>query len=226
MTKREELEQAITALEAQRAILGDAVVDTMVTAAREKLVALEVQRAVEERKQVTVLFADVSGFTAMSETMDPEEVRDTMNALWARMDAAIITNDGTIDKHMGDAVMALFGAPTAREDDPERAIRTALVMQKEIKAWRKAIDKANSPLADFISLISIRVGVHTGPVWLGAVATTAEYTAMGDTVNLAFRLQQASPLGGVTVSRDPHRHVRGVFDVLPMEPITGKPKAE
>ena len=150
MAKREELEQAIAALEAQRAILGDGVVDTMVTAAREKLVALEVQRAVEERKQVTVLFADVSGFTAMSETLDPEEVRDTMNALWMRMDAVIIAHDGTIDKHMGDAVMALFGAPTAREDDPERAILTALAMQKEIKSWRKKIDGADSSFADLM----------------------------------------------------------------------------
>ncbi len=226
MAKREELEQAIAALEAQRVILGDDVVETMVAAAREKLVALEVQRAVEERKQVTVLFADVSGFTAMSETMDPEELYDTMNTLWARLDAVIIAHDGTIDKHMGDAVMALFGAPTAREDDPERAIQTALAMQKEIKNWGKEISESKSQFTSPRSLISIRIGLHTGPVWLGTVATTAEYTAMGDTVNLASRLQQAAPVGGVIVSHDTYRHVRGVFDVMPMEAITVKGKSD
>lgn len=226
MAERERLEQSIAAIEAQRAILGDAVVDTMVAAAREKLATLEAQRAVEQRKQVTVLFADVSGFTAMVETIDPEEVRDTMNALWERMDRAIIAHEGTIDKHMGDAVMAIFGAPTAREDDPERAIRAALTMQKEIKKWRKEMEESQSPFSNLQSPISIRVGIHTGPVWLGAVATTAEYTAMGDTVNLAFRLQYAAPVGGVIVSHDTYRHVRGVFDVMPMEPITVKGKRE
>jgi class 3 adenylate cyclase/tetratricopeptide (TPR) repeat protein len=226
MAEREELERAIAAIEAQRAILGDDVVDTLAAAAREKLAVMEAQRAVEQRKQVTVLFADVSGFTALVETVDPEEVRDTMNTLWVRLDATIIAHEGTIDKHMGDAVMAIFGAPTAREDDPERAIRTALAMQKEIKEWKKKVDESGSPISDLQSLISIRVGIHTGPVWLGAVATTAEYTAMGDTVNLAFRLQHAAPVGGVIVSHGTYRHVRGVFDVMPMEPITVKGKAE
>ncbi|MCP4536061.1 MAG: AAA family ATPase [Chloroflexi bacterium] len=226
MTERKELEQAIATIEAQRAVLGDEVVDTMVAAAREKLATLEAQRAVEQRKQVSVLFADVSGFTAMVEMMDPEEVRDTMNALWERMDRAIIAHEGTIDKHMGDAVMAIFGAPTAREDDPERAIRAALTMQKEIKEWRKEMEASQSMFSNLQSPISIRVGIHTGPVWLGAVATTAEYTAMGDTVNLAFRLQYAAPVGGVIVSHDTYRHVRGVFDVMPMESITVKGKRE
>jgi len=218
-TKREELEQAIAALEAQRAILGDDVVDTMVATAREKLAALEAQRAVEQRKQVTVLFADVYGFTAMAETMDPEEVRDTMNALWARLDAAIIAHGGTIDKHMGDAVMAIFGAPTAHENDPERAVRTALAMQKEVRDWKLEIE-------DLDTLVSVRIGIHTGPVLLGVVGTTAEYTAMGDTVNLARRLQEAAPIGGILISHDTYRHVRGIFSVWMMEPITVKGKAE
>ncbi|RLC79076.1 MAG: hypothetical protein DRJ03_13310 [Chloroflexi bacterium] len=219
MTEREELERAITALDAQRVTLGDDVVDTMIAAAREKLSVLKAQRAVEQRKQVTVIFADVSGFTTMAERMDPEEVRDTMNAIWARLDAVIIAHGGTIDKHMGDAVMAIFGAPTAREDDPERAVRAALAMQKEIRGWGSETDKLEST-------ISIRIGVHTGPVLLGPVGATAEYTAMGDTVNLARRLQQTAPVGSVIISHDTYRHVRGVFSVWMMEPITVKGKAE
>lgn len=217
--ERKQLEQAIAALEAHCAVLGDEVVDTMVAAAREKLAVLEVQRATEQRKQVTVLFADVSGFTAMSETMDPEEVRDTMNAVWARLDAVIIAHGGTIDKHMGDAVMAIFGAPAACEDDPERAIQTALAMQREIGRWRLEAGESRPP-------ISIRVGVHTGPVLLGAVGATAEYTAMGDTVNLARRLQEAAPVGSVLISHDTYRHVHGLFNVRPMEPVTVKGKVE
>ena len=226
MVAHEGIERAVAVLEVQRAILGDDVVDMMIATAREKLAEMEARRTVEQRKQVTILFADVSGFTAMSETMDPEEVRDTMNALWERLDGIILAHEGTIDKHMGDAVMALFGAPTAHEDDPEQAIRAALDMQKEIRAWRKEVNLSESPTSDFHSPISIRIGIHTGPVLLGAVGTTAEYTAMGDTVNLASRLQQAAPVGGVLVSHETYRHVRGVFDVLPMEPITVKGKTE
>src|SRR4029453_6917932 len=137
MNEREQLEQAIAALDSQRAILGDAVVSAALAPMREKLAVLNTQQAPAEqqRKLLTVLFADVSGFTAMSETMDPEEVSATMNALWARLDGAITGHGGRIDKHIGDAVMALFGAPTGREDDPERAIRAALAMQAELRAF-------------------------------------------------------------------------------------------
>ncbi len=229
MSEREALEQAIPALEAQRTILGDRVVDTMLAAAREKLAALEVQRAVEERKLVTVLFADVSGFTAMSETMDPEELRDTMNVLWAHLDKLILAHNGTIDKHMGDGVMALFGAPTAHERDPEQAIRAALAMQAEVREFTGAAGAQNASVragTGSIPPLQIRIGIHTGPVLLGAVGTTGEYTAMGDTVNLARRLQEAAPVGGVLISHDTYRHVRGVFSVWMMEPISVKGKTE
>src|SRR5262245_54341892 len=169
MAERAQLEQAIAALEAQRALLGDAVVETALAPLRQQLAALDAQADAEQRKQITVLFADVSGFTAMSETMDAEEVRDTMNALWARLDSAITSRDGTIDKHIGDAVMALFGAPAAREDDPERAVRAALAMQEALGAFRQERQVG----------LAMRIGINTGPVLLGQVGTTAEYTAMG-----------------------------------------------
>jgi class 3 adenylate cyclase/predicted ATPase len=218
MSERDQLEQAIAALDAQRAILGDAVVNAALAPMREKLASLQAKQPAtgHQRKQVTVLFADVSGFTAMSETMDPEEVSETMNALWARLDAAITSHGGTIDKHIGDAIMALFGAPTAHEDDPERAIRAALDMQAELRAFAEA---QRHPLR-------MRIGINTGPVLLGAVGTTAEYTAMGDTVNLASRLEHAAPVGSILISHDTYRHVRGVFDVQALEPITVKGKVE
>jgi class 3 adenylate cyclase/tetratricopeptide (TPR) repeat protein len=220
MTELEQLEQAITMLESQRAILGEAVVNAALAPMREKIALLRAQRTTTEqqRKQVAVLFADVSGFTAMSETMDPEEVSATMNALWTRLDAAITLHGGTIDKHIGDAVMALFGAPTAREDDPERAIRAALAMQTELREFNS--------VARLHVALRMRIGINTGMVLLGAVGSTAEYTAMGDTVNLASRLEHAAPIGGILISHDTYRHVRGLFDVLPQAPITVKGKSE
>src|SRR5690348_10921648 len=107
MDERTHLEQTIAALEAQRTVLGDAITDTALAPLREKLAALA---PVAQRKQVTILFADVSGFTAMSETMDAEDVRDTMHALWQRLDVVVQTHGGYIDKHIGDALMALWGA--------------------------------------------------------------------------------------------------------------------
>ena len=217
MTEREKLEQAIAALESQRATLGDAVVETMLAAAREKLDALqEAVQVAPQRKQVTVLFADVSGLAAMSETMDAEEVNDIRNALWVRLDRAITTQGGMIDKHIGDAVMALFGAPTARENDPERAIRAALAMQNSLTKFRAAqqID------------LAMRIGINTGPVLLGEVGTTAEYTAVGDTVNLASRLEHAAPVGSILISHNTYRHVRGIFSAEALEPIRVKGKTE
>ena len=217
MTEREHLEAAVAALEAQRAVLGDAVVDASLGAIRQQLAALA-PPAPEQRKQVTVLFADLSGFTALAEQMDPEEVRDLMNALWSRLDAAIAAHGGTVDKHIGDAVMALFGTPTAQEDDPERAVRAALDIQAALQAF--AAQAPDQPP------MHMRIGLNTGPVLLGAVGSTGEYTALGDTVNVASRLEHAAPLGGILIAHATYRHVRGVFDVAAQPPLTVKGKAE
>jgi class 3 adenylate cyclase len=213
MTEREQLEQAIAQLEAQRATLGDRVVDTSIAALHEKLAALEPAPAPEQRKQATILFADVSGYTAMSETMDAEEVSEMMNALWQRLDVAIVEHGGRIDKHTGDGVMALWGVDKAGESDPERAIRAALAMQAALAEFEAGHD------------INMRIGLNTGPVLMGTVGTTGEFSVVGDTVNLASRLEGAAPTGGVLISYDTYRHVRGVFDVLEQEPIQVKGKA-
>lgn len=217
MTELEQLEQAIAALEGQRTILGDAVVDTALTSLRDRLAVLKAQAVPgeQQRKQVTVLFADVSSFTAMSETLDAEEVTEIMNALWVRLDAAITAQGGQIDKHIGDAVMALWGVDAAREDDPERAIRAALAMQSALEQFRA---ERGVPLA-------MRIGLNTGAVLLGTVGTTHEFTAMGDAVNLASRLEHAAPVGGVLISHATYRHVRGVFDVQVQAPLSVKGKA-
>jgi class 3 adenylate cyclase len=206
MSEHEQLERAIIALEAQREALGNEVVDIALTAMREKLAALKASREPQQRKQVTVLFADVSGFTAMAETMDHEEVSGVINSLWSRVDKAILEQGGRIDKHIGDAVMALFGTPIAQEDDPERAIRAALKIQTEVAAWKKEFDEPRSNQPSRAQNIQLRIGINTGPALLGTVGTTGEYTAIGDTVNLASR-SACCPIG-----RHPdltrYRHVR------------------
>jgi len=229
-SERDLLQQAVTALELGRSHLGDEVVDTALASIREKLERLDAEsRAVHEpqqRKLVTVLFADISGFTAMAETMDHEIVSTVINSLWSRVDKAIRDHGGRIDKHIGDAVMAVFGTPTAREDDPERAIRSALQIQSEVRDWKKEFAESSSSQQSQIQNIQLRIGINTGPALLGTVGTIGEYTAIGDTVNLASRLEHAAPVGGILISQDTHRHVRGMFDVTALEPLTVKGKSE
>ncbi|MBN1966889.1 MAG: AAA family ATPase, partial [Anaerolineae bacterium] len=217
------LKQAIAAQDALRPSLGDAVVEATLAALREKLAALEARAAppAQQRKQITILFADVSGFTAMAEAMDAEDVTDLMNALWQGLDGAILRHGGTIDKHIGDGVMALWGVDAAREDDAEQAVRAALAMQEALAAFRQAQDRAGRRVS-----LAIRAGLHTGPVLLGEVGTTGEFSAMGDTVNLASRLEQAAPVGGVLISHDTFRLVRGLFAIQPQPPLLVKGKAE
>ena len=232
MPDRVLLEHAIVSLEAQRAILGDAVVEASIAALRNQLAELDAPPRAEQRKLVTVLFADVAGFTAMSEAMDAEDVSEMINALWARLDALVNAHGGRIDKHIGDAVMALWGADRAREDDPVQAVLAALAMQKSAAQFRLpthhipgGLTPSNSAAAGPQAL-SIRIGVHTGPVLLGSVGITHEFTAMGDTVNVASALQQAAPVGKILISHDTFRQVQGVFRLRNQDPLQVKGKAE
>ncbi len=227
MTERDKLEQAIAALEAQRAILGDATVDAALAPMREKLAGLDADQVVEERKQVTILFADLAGFTAMSADMDPEEVHTIQKAYFSRSRKAIERHGGVVEKFIGDAVMAVFGVPTAYEDDPERAIRAALDMQA-------AMGELNQDLADDSMLYgdqaglarSLRIGVNTGRVVISFMGGAEDFVAVGDTVNVTSRLESVAPPGGILISNACYRHVRGVFGVEPREPLFVKGKTD
>ncbi|HSL30533.1 MAG TPA: adenylate/guanylate cyclase domain-containing protein [Anaerolineales bacterium] len=222
-----ELKRAIQALEAQRSILGNEIVDIAQASMREKLARLNTgTHEFQERKLITVLFADISGFTSMAETMDHEIVGGVINSLWSRVDQAIQDHGGRIDKHIGDAVMALFGTPTAREDDPERAIRAALQIQSEVQRWKWEFSDSMVRQRSQTQNIQLRIGINTGPTLLGTVGTIGEYTAIGNTVNLANRLEQAAPPGGILISYDTYQHVRGIFDVAVLQPIMVKGKSE
>ena len=218
----ERIRQAIDALSAQRATLGDDVVDTALIALQKRMADISERSAPHQRKQATVLFADVSGFTALAENLDAEDLHTIMNELWKRLDLAIHNRKGTIDKHIGDAVMALFGAPQARENDPELAVRAALDMQQELAEFNDTLRGMGFPNAN----LQMRIGVNTGPVLAGEVGTIGEYTAMGDTVNLASRLESSAPIGGILISQSTHLHVTGMFVTEPQAPLRVKGKVE
>ncbi|PWH17624.1 MAG: hypothetical protein DDG60_01665 [Anaerolineae bacterium] len=209
------LQQSIAALEAQRAVLGDSVVDTAIGPMREKLLLLQAQQQEQQRKFVTILFADVSGFTALAETLDPEDISDLMNEMWQRLDSIILAHGGSIDKHLGDGVMAIWGREQTHENDPERAIRAALEMLDYLKSDPHLGVK-----------FRMRVGINTGSVLLGSLGTQGEFTAMGDTVNVAARLEKAAPVGKILISADTYRQVRGLFNVEAIPTLEVKGKSE
>ncbi len=218
MTEIEQLERGIAALEAQRGTLGDVVVDTALAPLRERLHALQARSNGEgRRRHVTVLFADVSGYTALASSMDVEDVAVMMNRLWSSLDEVIRRFGGRIDKHIGDAVMAVWGIESAREDNVAQAIRAGLAMQEHLQ--QQTIIPGLAPLA-------MRIGIHTGPALLGLIDSTGEFTATGDTVNVTERVQSVAPVGGVLISHDAYRQVRGLFSVQAMEPVLLKGKTE
>src|SRR4051794_17306929 len=172
----------------------------------------------EERRQVTVLFADLSGYTAVSEQMDPERVKALVEAALRRLAEEVERFGGTIDKYIGDNVMALFGAPVAHEDDAERAVRAGLGMQQ-------AMGEVNEQLARTHGVtLALRVGVNTGEVVAGAVGDA--YTVVGDTVNVASRLEAAAAPGSVTVGERTMRASASAIAYRELEPLRLKGKGE
>ena len=160
-----------------------------------------------DRRLVTVLFADLAGFTALAESLDPEEVRAFQTDLFRELSGAIERYDGFVEKFVGDAVMAVFGAPHAHEDDPERALHAALLMHERVAAlserWERRVGR---PLA-------LHVGVNTGPVVAGTIgsASGGAYAVTGDTVNTASRLQSAAAAAETFVSPSTHQLTEHAF---------------
>jgi class 3 adenylate cyclase/tetratricopeptide (TPR) repeat protein len=170
----------------------------------------------EERRQVTVLFADLSGYTAVAERMDPEAVKTLVDGALRRLGQEVERYGGTVDKYIGDNVMALFGAPVAHEDDAERAVRAALGMQE-------AMGEVNETVPEGVTF-ALRVGVNTGEVLAGAVGDG--YTVVGDTVNVASRLQTAGRPGSVTVGERTMRATSEAIRYEELEPLELKGKSE
>ncbi|MEO5634546.1 adenylate/guanylate cyclase domain-containing protein, partial [Gaiella sp.] len=172
-----------------------------------------------ERKVVSVLFCDLVGFTAASESADPEEVAARIAPYHLRARERIEAFGGTVEKFIGDAVMAVFGAPTAHEDDPERAVRAGL-------AVLEAIEELNA--ADESLALSVRIGVNTGEavVSLSARPELGEGMVTGDVVNTAARIQAQAPVDGLAVGEATFRATERVFEYESLEAISAKGKAE
>src|SRR5918992_5216450 len=171
---------------------------------------LEAQVRVDgERKYVTVLFADVVDSTGLGERLDPEQVAEIMNGAFAFFNASVKKYDGTVARLLGDAILAFFGAPVAHEDDAERAVREGLDIQAAAREYAEAVRRNYG--GDF----AIRVGVNTGLAVLAAVGDEirTEYTAMGDTTNVAARLQSAAEPGSVLISADTYHLVKQLFEL-------------
>ena len=163
----------------------------------------------EERRIVTVLFADIVGFTGLAERMDPEQVKRLVDECFERLVEVVTEFGGGVDKILGDGMLVLFGAPVAHEDDPERAVRAALKMQQTVEHFGET-----SPLVGD-DVVRMRIGINTGEVLVGTLAGT-DYTAMGDVVNTASRLQGAAPPGGVVVGETTHHLTAHVVRYEPL----------
>jgi class 3 adenylate cyclase len=166
-----------------------------------------------ERKVVTVLFADLVGFTARAEQLDPEDVEAILRPYHERLRGELERFGGTVEKFIGDAVMALFGAPVAHEDDPERAVRAALA----IRDWAREEEA-----------VQVRIAVNTGEVLinLDARPEAGEGMAAGDVVNTTARLQAAAPVNGVIAGESTYRATQQVIDYRAADAVDAKGKTE
>ena len=175
----------------------------------------------EERRRATVLFADLSGYTAIAEQLDPEDTKALVDGALRRLSREVTDREGRVDKYIGDNVMAVFGAPVAHEDDPERAVRAGLAMQEAMAEINAEI--AARTVSEDVEL-ALRVGINSGAVVAGQMGD--QYTVIGDTVNVASRLQAASAIGRVTVGASTRRLTAAVIEYRELEPLTLKGKSQ
>jgi class 3 adenylate cyclase/tetratricopeptide (TPR) repeat protein len=167
-----------------------------------------------------MLFCDVRGSTSMAEGLDPEEWTDVMNAAYEHLIPPVYRYEGTVARLMGDAILAFFGAPTAHEDDPQRAVMAGLEIVASIGLFRERLARERG--LD----LNVRVGINTGPVVVGEVGSELrrEYSAMGDAVNVAARMEQTAEPGTVQITEDTYRLVADLFDVDPLGEVELKGK--
>ena len=227
---RSQLQEAIARISAQDALFSEATVATILEILQDRLTSLEevdgsggaATPAIEQRKQVTILFAAIDGFTRLPGTARNTARLQQIDILWQRLDEAILDHGGLVDKHMGDVIMGIFGAPVAREDDPERAVRCAMTLRELIEEF--LAEQSSRPNAgDSRSRgAGIRIGINTGQVILGSMGSDLRPTAIGDSVNVASRLREAAEEPGIYISQDTYRLIRGLFRVEPLGEVSIK----
>lgn len=202
-------------LEAQRQLF-----ERMVPPAVIKQIDLNKIQLGGERAKITTLFADIRGFTSFSESLAPEQLVSILNLYLAAAADAVLAQEGTLDKFMGDAVMAIFNAPISQEDHTLRAVRAAIGI-------RDALQKIHSELPPDFQL-GFGIGIHYGEAVLGLVGTEKriDYTAIGDSVNTAKRIQENAAEGQILITKDAYKYVKEFIRANPVEPIRAKGKKE
>ncbi|MGZ9226683.1 MAG: adenylate/guanylate cyclase domain-containing protein, partial [Anaerolineales bacterium] len=177
---------------------------------------------VGERRVITMLFCDVKGSTAAAEKVDPETWTDVMNGVFEVMIPPIYKYEGLVPRLMGDAILAFFGAPITHEDDPRRAVLAGLEIQERIKPYADEIHRKHG--LEF----GLRVGINTGLVVVGEIGSDLrmEYTAIGDAINLAARMEQTAQVGTIQISEETYKLVAPFFDVQSLGGIEVKGKSE
>ena len=177
-----------------------------------------------ERMNATVFFSDIRSFTAISERLEPEEVVEFLNQYMTRMVNCVNVTNGVVDKFIGDAIMAVWGAPVSYGNDTENAINGALMMRNELMGFNRGRGGDKKPA------VSIGCGINTGPVLAGQIGSEErmEYTVIGDTVNLASRIESLNkPFGtDILISQDTYNLIKGIYRVETMQKIRVKGKSE
>jgi class 3 adenylate cyclase/tetratricopeptide (TPR) repeat protein len=214
------IETAIAALEAQRAVLGHFVVDTAIGPLRRELQSLRSQQTAalpkQQLKQVSVLFVDVVGSTAIGQRLVPEEIHAVMDTALERFTAAVRAHHGRVLQYTGDGMLAAFGTEAASEDDAESAVRAGLAVIEGARE-HAALVARDWGITEF----GVRAGIHTGRVLLGA-GVDADGSIRGAAVNVAARMEQSAPPGRLRISHDTWRLVRGLFETSELEAVKVK----
>jgi class 3 adenylate cyclase/tetratricopeptide (TPR) repeat protein len=219
----QQIESSIAALQSQRALLGDEVVDTATAALRGELATLQAEQpalADQHLSLVSVLFLDIVGSTALSRSLDPEDIQAVLDGALAAFTTVVDQHGGRVLQYAGDSVLAVFGADEVHEDDAERAVLAglALLRQGQLQAL---LLKSRHPELD----LGVRVGISSGRVLLGGGVDGAS-TIRGNTVNIAARMEQAAPPGALRISQETWRLVRGLFVVAEQPPLLIKGRDE
>jgi class 3 adenylate cyclase len=217
-SKQELLEQAIAAQERLRGTFDDVIIDTTLAALRKELdeIRSTSSQPEQQRKIVSVLFVDVVDSTRMIQDMDPEESMEILDVSLHKLAEPVQKYGGSVNRYMGDGFLAVFGAPTARENDPEMAVRAGLEILTEAQKISKALEKERG-----LKSFRVRVGINTGLIAAGGI-DESEDTIIGSTINLAARLEKAAEPGTVLVSKHTYQHIRGFFDMQQHTPIQAK----
>lgn len=217
MSDRQKLEQAIAAQESLRGIVDDAILDTTIAALRQQLDALKPPSEPESRRVLaSVLFMDLAGHTQLVQGRDPEEIYEIIDQALQRLAEPVTRYGGRIVRYQGDGFKAIFGLPEAQENDPDNAVRAALDILAAAKTVAGELETTRN-----LSGFAVRVGIDTGLVLVGG-GTEGDDAVTGLPVNLAARLESAAEPNTALISHHTYQHIRGVFDLEPLEPILAK----